>query len=531
MAHIAWTAETRSWRSLRVPRHWKAWLAVGCVAVLALLGLAGYFVNQHWPYRYRVAKPLLEDVLGSQIQIARYKRTYLPNPGFVAMGVTLRRKSAPDQPPLGTADQLVVQGTWLDLFLLRQKVQLVDIKGLHLLIPEPGSKANEEDFPPGSTADFAGPDTVIESLKIHNSLLEVMRPSGGRLSFPVRELDMRTFAKGRPDEFVVDMDNALPHGRIQSTGSFGPIDVKNLANTPVTGTFRFTSIALHDVGDISGTMDSRGQYKGKLGAIEVSAQTKTPAFSVDGGKATPIDGQVSATVNGLNGEVLFHQIQAETGKTLLTAVGAVQGSPKQTNLDIEISEGRAQDVMRPFMERAVPITGAVRLKCHVWLAPSGSGQGFLQRLHVDGFFDVPNEIVTDKNKEKSLTDFSKRAQGHDGNDQKDEANTNDSDALSSLKGHAIIRDGVATSHALNFDVAGASAVFDGTFNFHTEAVHMTGTMAMHSDFSHITTGFKSWLLKPLNPFMKKKTAGAVVPIAITGTPGKYQVGLDFSHKK
>src|SRR5215469_12549031 len=98
MAHISWTPETRSWISLQISSRRKAWLAMGCVAVLALLGIAGYFVNAHWPYRYRVAKPLLEDVLGSQIQIAKYKRTYFPNPGFVAMGVTLRRKSAPDLP-------------------------------------------------------------------------------------------------------------------------------------------------------------------------------------------------------------------------------------------------------------------------------------------------------------------------------------------------------------------------------------------------------------------------------------------------
>ena len=531
MAHISWTPETRSWRSLRVHGHWKVWLAAACVVALALLGIAGYFINAHWPYRYRVAKPLLEDVLGSQIQIARYKRTYFPNPGFVAMGVTLRRKSAPDLPPLGTAQQLVVQGTWFDLVMLRQKVHLVDIEGLHIVVPAPGSRANHEDFPPGSTADFAGPDALIENLKIHNSLLEVIRPSGGRLSFPIRELDMRSFAKGRPDEFVVDMDNAVPHGRIQSTGSFGPINVKNLAETPVAGTFKFTSVALHDVGEIGGTLDSGGKYNGSLGAIEVSAGTKTPDFSVDGGKPTPVNGDVSANVNGLTGEVVFHQIRAETGKTVVTAVGAVQGSPKETNLDVEITNGRAQDVMRPFMEREVPVTGAVWLKCHAFLARSSAGQGFLQRLHVDGTFEIPKEILTNKNKEKNLTDFSKRAQGDEGGDEANKANAADSDALSSLKGNASIRDGVATSHGLRFEVAGASANFDGTFNFHTEAVRMIGTMAMHSDFSHITTGFKSWLLKPLNPFMKKKAAGAVVPIAVTGTPGKYQVSLDFGRKK
>lgn len=531
MAHTFSTPETHRLNSVRVSRHRKAWIAGLSIAVAALLFTAGDLIEAHWPYRYRVVKPLLEDVLGSHIQIAKYKRTYFPHPGFVAMKVTLQRKTAPDLPPLGSAEQLVVQGSWLDLLMLRQRVQLVDIEGLHVVVPAPGSRENHEDFPAGSTADFAGPDTLIEILKIHNSLLDVIRPGGGRLSFPIRELDLQSFARGRPDKFVVDMDNALPHGRIQSTGSFGPINVKNLAETPVAGTFKFTSVALHDVGDISGTLASEGKYRGSLGSMEVSALTKTPDFSVDGGKATPVDGAVWAQVNGLTGDVTFHEIRAQTGKTVATVIGTVQGSPKETNLDIEINGGRAQDVMRPFMEHEVPVTGKVWLKSHAYLAPSSKGKEFLQRLHVDGTFNVPKEILTDQKKEKSLTDFSKRAQGNAADAEESGMMAQDIDALSSLQGHATILGGVATSHGLRFEVAGASAMLDGTFNFHTKEVHLLGTMAVHSDFSHLTTGFKSWLLKPMNPFMRKKTAGAVVPIAVTGTPGKYSVGLDFSHKK
>lgn len=47
---------------------------------------------------------------------------------------------------------------------------------------------------------------------------------------------------------------------------------------------------------------------------------------------------------------------------------------------------------------------------------------------------------------------------------------------------------------------------------------------MQSDVSHVTTGFKSLLLKPLVPFLKSKDAGAVVPIAITGSPQHYRIG-------
>jgi hypothetical protein len=41
---------------------------------------------------------------------------------------------------------------------------------------------------------------------------------------------------------------------------------------------------------------------------------------------------------------------------------------------------------------------------------------------------------------------------------------------------------------------------------------------MDTDISHAATGFKSFLLKPLAPFFKKKNAGAVISIAVTGMP-------------
>ena len=62
-------------------------------------------------------------------------------------------------------------------------------------------------------------------------------------------------------------------------------------------------------------------------------------------------------------------------------------------------------------------------------------------------------------------------------------------------------------------------------------MHMLGELKMESDISHVTTGFKSVLLKPLAPFFKKKHAGAVVPIAVTGGPGNYKVNQNLLHDK
>ena len=100
-------------------------------------------------------------------------------------------------------------------------------------------------------------------------------------------------------------------------------------------------------------------------------------------------------------------------------------------------------------------------------------------------------------------------------------------ALIGRKGRCRFEDGIASSQHVTFQIPGAQADLSGTFNFHNKVVHLVGNLRMDTDISHTTTGFKSFLLKPLAPFFKKKNAGALVPIAVTGEPGHYQVTQDI----
>ena len=85
------------------------------------------------------------------------------------------------------------------------------------------------------------------------------------------------------------MQNAIPTGHILAHGSMGPINGKDFASTPVSGNFAFTQVNLHDVGDISGTLDARGVFKGTLQAMEVETSTETKNFAVTDGKPTPVE--------------------------------------------------------------------------------------------------------------------------------------------------------------------------------------------------------------------------------------------------
>jgi hypothetical protein len=517
------------------PRKARLSLVVGGLVFLVLCIAGGHYVDAHWPYRYRNVEPLLQKVFASQIKVDHYHRTYFPQPGFVATGLTLRRNSAPDLPPIGSARSLLVQGSWADLLLLRNRVRVVEVEGLHVVIPPVGSRANHEDFPPGSSADFSGPATVVEQLNIHNAILDIMRVNGNRYSFPIRQLTIRNLRKGQTISYSVDMQNAWPGGHILANGSFGPLFPDNLGATPVSGDFTFNSVKLEDIHGLSGGLSSAGRFHGSLTAIEADMTSKTPDFAVGKGRPTPLTTSAHVTINGLNANIVLHTVDVHTGATAVHAEGDIVGSPKVTNLEISVANGRAQDILRPFFKGEVPITGAVWLHSHARLTPAGEGLKFLKRFQMDGVFDIPSERLTNRATEQKLSDFSQRAQGAKPTEQQpapgDRVTGGTAEVFSSLNGRAKIRDGIVSTQRLNFQVPGADVDVNGTFNLHDGTVHMIGHVSMQSDISHAATGIKSILLKPLIPFFKKHNAGAKIPIAITGSPGQYKVTQDVLHNK
>jgi hypothetical protein len=58
-----------------------------------------------------------------------------------------------------------------------------------------------------------------------------------------------------------------------------------------------------------------------------------------------------------------------------------------------------------------------------------------------------------------------------------------------------------------------------------------GTARMDAKLSETTTGFKSVLLKAVDPFFKKGKSGAVIPIKIAGTRDAPSFGLNIGGGK
>jgi hypothetical protein len=61
------------------------------------------------------------------------------------------------------------------------------------------------------------------------------------------------------------------------------------------------------------------------------------------------------------------------------------------------------------------------------------------------------------------------------------------------------------------------------FDFH-------GKARMDAKLSQMVTGWKSLLLRPVDPFFSKNGAGTEIPVKVTGTKSEPHFGVDFGHK-
>ena len=93
-----------------------------------------------------------------------------------------------------------------------------------------------------------------------------------------------------------------------------------------------------------------------------------------------------------------------------------------------------------------------------------------------------------------------------------------------------MNDGLLSFSLLHFLVPGTHVDMTGTYGLDGQQFDFRGMARLDATVSQMTTGWKSILLKPVDPFFRKDGVGTEVPIRITGTQGEPHFGLDFGHK-
>jgi hypothetical protein len=349
----------------------------------------------------------------------------------------------------------------------------------------------------------------------------------------MHSLRVQSYGRSNAWSYRVTRENAEPPGGIISDGKFGPLNLEDLSATPVAGTYKFQKANLAVFRGIAGTLSSTGDFLGRLGEIGIRGTIDIPDFKVATGEhQVHLTSKFTANVNGTNGDVFLKQVETSFLQTSVSASGSVAGKPgqkgKKTSLDVQVDEGRIQDLLRLFVTaKHPPMNGVTSLKAHVEILPQG--RPFLQELTLRGDFGIGEAAFTKPAMQTRVDEMSERARGEKQDKSKPQAQVVADDpenVVLNLQGHVELRDGTAKFSELSFSVPGASAHMDGTYNLLNEQIDFHGILKTEAELSQETTGIKSALLKPFDPLFKRKKAGAAVAVKMTGTYKKPEFGFD-----
>jgi hypothetical protein len=300
-----------------------------------------------------------------------------------------------------------------------------------------------------------------------------------------------------------------------------PVDFDHIA---LSGSYEFQHANLGIFPGIAGTLSSDGKFNGVLEHVDVAGTIDVPDFQVTrSGHVVHVNAQFHAAVNGTDGDVALQSVNARFEKTSVVSQGEVAGKPgvkgKTVSIDITETSGRIEDWLHLFAKSNRPaLTGPMTFAAKVVVPPEQ--RRFIDEVTLQGDFGIDTMRFTRSATQGDVNSLSEHAEG--------EKEVDDPESVvANLKGHVALKDGIATFSTLSFSVPGALAQMHGTYGILNEQIDLHGTLQVDSRLSKGSTGIKSFLLKVVEPFLKKKDAGEVVPIKLTGSYRHPSYGIDY----
>jgi hypothetical protein len=512
---------------------WK-WIGIVALVLLVGAGVAGRLVIARAQpiLRTRVIETL-SNRFNSKVELTNLDVSVVN--GIEVSGSGLKVFGTTDPNPYEPGVQALIgvqdfrfQTSLLNLFRSPMHVETVYVKGLELNIPPKDDRREMTTM--GSKAPkmtIFVDQFVCEDTKL---LINTSKPGKPPLEFAIGDLKMKDIGPGQPSQFDATLVNPKPVGDIQSNGLFGPWQQDSPRDTPVQGDYSFTNADLSTIKGIGGILSSTGQYSGTLGNIVVHGKTDTPDFRIaTGGHAVPLRTEFHAVVDGTSGDTYLRPVHATFLHSSLTANGSVVrvSTPKghDIELDVVLDHAQIEDLLQLGVRTDPPImNGPVEMNTRLSLAPGDANVA--DRLKLGGSFHVLRAHFANEKVQGKLNSLSLRSQGKP----KEAQDHAEEDAPVDLRGVFTLKDGVLSFSLLHFLIPGTHVDMTGDYSLDGQTFDFRGTARLDAKVSQMTTGWKSILLKPVDPFFSKHGAGTEVPIRITGTESEPHFGLDFSHK-
>jgi AsmA-like C-terminal region len=512
-------------------------LIVGIVVVLAVVTTVGLavvgYVYRPAALKGRIAA-LLSEQLESEVTIGSLEGTFLPRVALTGATLVVRHKGRTDVPPLLAIEHFEIRASVLEL-LIRRHVSDVQLRGLKVSISrEDDADDKDKGAAPGGGAaakKFQFHDFIIDRFEAPDTVLTLIprNPEKQPKIFTIQHLVMVNVGRLYAVPYIAVLTNPIPKGQIEASGSFGPWNADNPARSAVTGKYVFANADLNTINGLSGVLSSEGSFQGPLNRIQVKGTTDTPKFQVDaGGQAVPLKTTFTAVVDGSDGDTILEQVDATFLNTALTAKGKVVGlegvQGRQVEVTVHVDKGRIEDMLTMAVDSPKPLLrGALNLDANLVIPPRKAK--VLDKMSLRGSFGLSEAKFADPSVQTKVTGLSRHGQGLKNEEPLD-------DVMSNMRGKFVIENAMATFPALRFGVPGAAVELAGSYGLRTQDINFHGHLVLDATVSQAAGGgFKSFLLKAVDPFFKKNGAGTVLPIKITGNKSAPKFGVDFFRKK
>lgn len=433
--------------------------------------------------------------------------------------------------PLISLQEFRFQTGLASLFRTPMHVDTVYVKGMTLNVPPKEDRHRLNDMG-GNSGKKTKMSIVVDKIVCEDTQLIVntYKPGKAPLDFEISRLNMKDVGPGQPMPFEATLVNPKPVGNIQSQGTFGPFSEDAPRETPVNGDYSFTHANLGTLKGIAGILSSTGKYRGTLGKIEVSGVTDTPDFRVaTSGHPVALHTDFRAIVDGTDGDTYLEPVKARFLHSSLTANGKVVRVQNPSGHDIELNvvldNARIEDLLQLGVKTDPPVmSGEVQMKTKMSLVPGPAD--VTDRLKLNGSFKIPAGLFSNEKIQDRIDSLSLRSQGEPKLAQEHAGGSVPSD----LDGSFVLDQGLFTFSLLQFAVPGTHANVSGQYSLDGNTFDFHGKLRLDAKLSQMMTGWKSILLKPVDPFFSKHGAGTEVPFKVTGTRSEPHFGLDLGQK-
>jgi len=504
-------------------------LAIGILGGLTVAVTVGVVValRQLEPRLHAWVISTLTQSLESEIELGPVGLSWYPL-RLTARDLIVRHHGRTDIPPL-----LVVSSFTVDLQpgdLWGSTVEHVHVDGMEIHIPPRDQVTGKRPMPKITMGhgprDDSGARVVVRRLTATNTRLVMVPRIEGKNPkvWDIFELEIENLSSTSESPFRAALVNPIPYGRIESTGRFGPWRSDEPSLTALAGEYTFAA-DLGTIDGLEGQLNAVGQMNGVLEKIATGGETRTEAFRLTelNGRSLPLTTAYEAVVDGTKGDVDLTRVDVALGRSHFHATGTVEGTKgirgKRIVVNVTSKDADLAELLQLVSKDGPPpAVGMVTLDAAFDL-PQGAAK-VLDRVTIEGSVGADRLMFTDSGVQEKIDTLSRRAQGRPNDQTIDEV-------ASHVSSRFALRKGVLSYDGLTFDVQGATVRLNGSHALRSKTLALSGEVLLTASASQTLTGLKSWLLKPLDPLLRKHGAGTRLVIRVEGTQDKPKVTLDL----